>query len=110
MVGLGHCLFQSRIAELRFASDPINESLRPGHVDPAGPYLWAAAEPLKLFQKRIEPVNAAALRVQVHELGCFARIAADTLQLIVIDEIWNEALFVLDFHRIEDAPVRIDAN
>ena len=81
-----------------------------GDVDAAGLHFRPAAQPVELLDQRRKAVRPAALRIQVDELGRLAGILAHALQLVVIDEVRDEALLVLQLHRIEDAAVRIDAD
>ena len=82
----------------------------PANFDAAGLHLGPLSEPFERFDQGRKAVDAAALRVQVDELGRFAGVLADALQIVTIDRVRNEALFMLHLHRIERAPVRIDAD
>jgi hypothetical protein len=68
------------------------------------------AEPIQLLDQRQESIAAATLGVQIHEFRGFARIFADALQIVVLDEDGNEALFVLQLHRIEHATIRVNTD
>ena len=70
----------------------------------------SAPQPIELLDEGRKAVGPAAFRVQIDELGRFAGKFADALQAVVVDEIRDEALFVLQFHRVEDAAVRVDAD
>ena len=47
---------------------------------------------------------------QIHKLRTLASILTHRLQIVVIDNIRNEALFVLQLHGVERAAVAIDAD
>ena len=102
--------FQRRIAELRFPRHPVDQPFGRGDVDAAGLHFRPAPQPIELLDERRKAIRPAALRIQIDELGRLARILAHALQLVVIDEVRNEALLVLQLHRVEDAAVRIDAD
>ncbi len=48
------------------------------------------------------------MRVKIDELRRFAGEFADPLQFVMVDVIGDEALFVLQFHRVEHAAVGIN--
>src|SRR6185369_11774237 len=64
----------------------------------------------KCFNQCRESIDPTALRIQIDELRRLARILADTLQTIVIDDLRNKALLVLQLHRIEGTAVAVDAH
>ena len=81
-----------------------------GDVDAAGLHFRPAPQPVELLDERRKAIDPAALRVQVDELGRLAGVLAHALQLVVVDEIRDEALLVLQLHRVEDAAVGVDAD
>ena len=55
-------------------------------------------------------LDAAPGGIEVGKLGRFTRILANALQAPVLDDVGAKALFVLDLHGVERAPVRVDAD
>ena len=80
--------------------------MRTPRLATSGPF----AQQVERHGERGEAVDAAPFRVKVHELGRFPAIARDGLQVEEPDGVGDEALFVLDLHRVERAAVRIDAD
>ena len=69
-----------------------------------------ALEEIERHQIRGKAIGAAPLRIKVGELASLTGIFRHRLQAHVLDEGRDEALLVLDLHRVERAAVRVDAD
>ena len=91
--------------------DPVDQRLRESRSRRRGPCTSGRSRSHSSASiragKRLMP---AALRIQIDELGRLAGVLADALQLVVVDDVGNEALLVLHLHRVERAAVGIDAD
>jgi hypothetical protein len=67
-------------------------------------------QPFHRFHQRGKTIDPPALGIQIHEFRRLAGVLAHALQVPMIDNVRNEAFLVLQFHRIEDAAVRVDAD
>ena len=102
--------FERWIAEFGFFVDPGNEGRRDFNLDPASSDFGPFLQPFERFDQRRKTVDTPTLRIEVDEFRSLTSILADRLQFVVVDNVGNEAFFVLEFHRVERTTIGIDAD
>jgi hypothetical protein len=107
---LGRVLLQARGAQRVPGRDELLDPVATGDADPAGGDLRALGEKVEHTDQRDPAIQAAIRGVQVDELGGLPGQGRDRLQVPVLDRVGDEALLVLDLHRVEGAPVGVDAD
>ena len=73
-------------------------------------HLRPLAQQVEHHHQRGPAIDAAPLGIQIDELGRLAGVPGDRLQAPILDDVGDEALFMLDLHRVEGAAIGVDAD
>jgi len=110
VVGSLNFLLEGGIAQWEPGIDEISHGLGFGNFDLSLLNFASLAEQIEDHRQGWETVDTSPFAVEVDELGGFASVFGDRLEIPVLDNVGNEALFVLDFHGIEGTAVGVDTD